>query len=59
MTLQAIQSLLWGALMNLKQSGQLTEREAASIALVRFTWTREQALQKLNKLSNQIPATNF
>lgn len=42
-----------------KLMSKITNKVASSIVLVRFTWTRAQALQKLNELSNKIPATNF
>lgn len=37
----------------------MTNQEASAIALVRFTWTSEQAVQKPAELSNKISTINF
>lgn len=54
MPLNAIQALLWDAVLLLKTTGEMSQKEAASLCLVRFTWSREQAQSKLEELQKRL-----
>jgi len=54
MPLIALQTLLWDAMVLLKESGRMSNKEAAGICLVRFTWSTEQVQAKLEELTNRI-----
>lgn len=52
---QAVQQLIWKGILKLRASGLMTNREAANLCLVRFTWTKEQATAKLAELEERNP----
>ncbi|RDV10736.1 hypothetical protein DXT99_25860 [Pontibacter diazotrophicus] len=52
---QAVQQLIWENILKLREAGLMTNREAADICLVRFTWTEEQAKARLAELKERYP----
>lgn len=53
MPMQVVQQLIWDTLLELREACLVTNREAADICLVRFTWTEEQAKAKLTELEER------
>ena len=53
MPIQTIQRLLWDTILMLREAELMTNKEAASICLVRFTWTPEQAKARLTELQER------
>ncbi|RDV11908.1 hypothetical protein DXT99_23680 [Pontibacter diazotrophicus] len=53
MPLQAVQQQLWNNILKLREAGLMTNREAANICLVCFTWTEEQARHRLTELKER------
>lgn len=53
MPMQTVQQLIWENILNLREAGLMTNREAANLCLVRFTWTTEQARAKLTELKER------
>ncbi|RDV11105.1 hypothetical protein DXT99_25160 [Pontibacter diazotrophicus] len=51
--LQAVQQQVWSNILKLREAGLMTNREAADICLVRFTWTLEQAIARLAELKER------
>ena len=58
MPIQTIQKLIWDAILILRESELMTNKEAASIALVRFTWTPKEAKAKLIELQERYIKNN-
>lgn len=53
-----IQELIWDAILILRNANLMTSKEAASICLVRFTWTETRAMAKLKELQERYTAAN-
>ena len=53
MPIQTIQRLIWDAILILREADLMTNKEATSICLVRFTWTPEEAKAKLIELQER------
>ncbi len=47
------QAMLWNTILLLRGAGLMTNREAANICLVHFTWTQEQAEARLQELQER------
>ena len=48
-----VQQLIWERILKLRASGLVTNREAANLCLVRFTWTKGKAMAKLAELEDR------
>ena len=55
---QAVQQQIWENILNLREAGLMTNREAANLCLVRFTWTEEQAKARLKELEERYTNRN-
>jgi len=55
MPVQVVQQLIWENILKLREANLMTNREAADICLVRFTWIEEQARAKLKELEERYP----
>lgn len=50
-----VQQLIWENIPKLREANMMTNREAANLCLVRFTWTPEQAKARLTELKERYP----
>ncbi len=53
-----VQELIWDAILTLRNANLMTNKEAVSICLVRFTWTEARAKTKLKELQERYTAAN-
>ncbi|PRY13785.1 hypothetical protein CLV24_105155 [Pontibacter ummariensis] len=53
MPVQAVQQLIWENILKLREAGLMTNREAANLCLVRFTWSESEAKAKLTELKER------
>ena len=53
MPVQAVQQQIWENILNLREANLMTNREAADICLVRFTWSEREAKAKLTELKER------
>ena len=58
MPMQAVQQSIWENILKLREEGLMTNREAANLCLVRFTWSESEAKAKLTELKERYPNRN-
>ncbi|MFD3002614.1 hypothetical protein ACFS7Z_19745 [Pontibacter toksunensis] len=50
-----VQQLIWENILKLREANMMTNREAANLCLVRFTWSEKEARAKLTELKERYP----
>ncbi|WP_162055800.1 hypothetical protein [Pontibacter pamirensis] len=48
-----VQQLIWENILKLREAKMMTNREAANLCLVRFTWSEKEARAKLTELKER------